>query len=113
MLSNQREFKHSSRRRPLNDSMCALSTGFPGRMKSTSMLRNTNAIENLNSGIVTHSRNVMRWQSGSMVVRWVSAGIVEAEQKFRRVQGYRDIAPLTKSLELIEAKEEAAAERVA
>jgi transposase-like protein len=76
-------------------------------------LRSTNAIENLNSGIVTYSRNVKRWQSGSMVVRWVSAGIVEAEKKFRRVQGYRDIAKLTKSLELIEAQEEAAAERVA
>jgi transposase-like protein len=76
-------------------------------------LRSTNAIENLNSGIATYSRNVKRWQTGSMVVRWVSAGIVEAEKKFRRVQGYRDIAKLMKSLELIEAKEEAAAERVA
>jgi transposase-like protein len=76
-------------------------------------LRSTNAIENLNSGIVTYSRNVKRWQGGSMVLRWVSAGIVEAEKKFRRVQGYRDIAKLTKSLELIEAQEEAAAERVA
>ena len=76
-------------------------------------LRSTNAIENLNSGIATYSRNVKRWQSGSMVVRWVSAGILEAEKKFRRIQGYRDIAKLTKSLELIEAKEEAAAERVA
>ncbi len=50
-------------------------------------LRSTNMIENLNSGIVTYSRNVKRWQSGSMVVRWTSAAIVEAEKKFRRVQG--------------------------
>ncbi len=48
-----------------------------------------------------------------MVVRWVGAAIVEAEKKFRRVQGYRDIEKLTKALEGIEAEDEAAAERVA
>ncbi len=76
-------------------------------------LRSTNAIENLNSGIATYSRNVKRWQGGSMVVRWVSAGIVEAEKKFRRVQGWRDIEKLTRALALIEDKPEATAERVA
>ena len=76
-------------------------------------LRSTNAIENLNSGIATYSRNVKRWQGGSMVVRWVSAAIVEAEKKFRRVQGYRDIGKLVTALTDLETKEEAAAERVA
>ncbi len=76
-------------------------------------LRTTNAIENLNSGIATYSRNVKRWQGGSMVVRWVSAAIVEAEKKFRRVHGWRDIEKLVRTLALIEDKEEAAAERVA
>ena len=76
-------------------------------------LRTTNAIENLNSGIATYTRNVKRWQGGSMVVRWVSAAIQEAEKKFRRVQGYRDIEKLTKALEGIEAEDEAAAKRVA
>ena len=76
-------------------------------------LRSTNAIENLNSGIATYSKNVKRWQSGSMVVRWASAAIVEAEKKFRRVQGWRDIEKLVTALEELEAKEEAAAQRVA
>jgi transposase-like protein len=76
-------------------------------------LRSTNAIENLNSGIATYSKNVKRWQNGSMVVRWVSAAIVEAEKKFRRVQGWRDIEKLVTALEELEAKDEAAAERVA
>jgi len=70
-------------------------------------------IENLNSGIVTYSRNVKRWQSGSMVVRWTSAAIVEAEKKFRRAQGWRDINALIAALSELESKEEAAAERVA
>ena len=76
-------------------------------------LRSTNAIENLNSGIATYSRNVKRWQSGSMVVRWTSAAIVEAEKKFRRVQGWRDIATLITALSEFENNEEAAAQRVA
>ncbi len=76
-------------------------------------LRTTNAIENLNSGIVTYSRNVKRWQNGSMVVRWVSAAIVEAEKKFRRVKGWRDIEKLIWALEANEQKQEADVKRVA
>ena len=76
-------------------------------------LRTTNAIENLNSGIVTYSRNVKRWQGGRMVVRWVSAAIVEAEKKFRRVKGWRDIEKLIRALEVKEQKQEAIAKRVA
>ena len=76
-------------------------------------LRSTNMIENLNSGIAAYSKNVKRWQGGSMVLRWVSAAIVEAEKKFRRVQGWRDIEKLVRALNVIEAKGEATAERVA
>ena len=76
-------------------------------------LRTTNAIENLNSGIATYSRNVKRWQGGSMVVRWVGGAIVEAEKKFRRVQGWRDIEKLVRALSVFEAEQEATAERVA
>jgi len=76
-------------------------------------LRSTNAIENLNSGIASYSKNVKRWQGGSMVVRWVGAAIVEAEKKFRRVHGWREIEKLVRALALIEDKEEATAERVA
>ena len=76
-------------------------------------LRSTNAIENLNSGIVSYSRNVKRWQGGRMVVRWVSAAIVEAEKKFRRVQGWRDIEKLVRALDATQQKQEAAAQSVA
>ncbi len=48
-----------------------------------------------------------------MVLRWVSAAIVEAEKKFRRVQGWRDIERLVRALNLFESKQEATAERVA
>jgi hypothetical protein len=48
-----------------------------------------------------------------MAVRWVSAAIQEAEKKFRRVQGFRDIEKLMKALKRVEAEDEAAAKRVA
>jgi hypothetical protein len=48
-----------------------------------------------------------------MVVHWVSAAIVEAEKKFRRVHGWRDSANLVTALSAREAKEETTTERVA
>jgi hypothetical protein len=48
-----------------------------------------------------------------MVVRWVSAAIRETQEKFPRLQGYRDIEKLTKVLEGIETEDDAVAKRVA
>jgi hypothetical protein len=44
---------------------------------------------------------------------WLDGRLVEAQKKFRRVQGWRDIEKLVTVLTDLEAKEEAAAERVA
>ncbi len=101
----------ASVREGLEETLTVQGLGIEGTLSRK--LRSTNAIENLNSGIATYSRNVKRWQGGSMVVRWLSAAIVEAEKKFRRVQGWRNIEKLVRALALIEDKEEAAAERVA
>jgi putative transposase len=101
----------ASVREGLDETLTLQRLGIGGRLYTK--LRSTNAIENLNSGVATYSRNVKRWQGGRMVVRWVSAAIVEAEKKFRRVQGWSDIEKLVRALDVFEAKEEAAAERVA
>lgn len=101
----------ASVREGLDQTLTLQRLGIGGRLYEK--LRSTNAIENLNSGIVTYSRNVKRWQGGSMVVRWVSAAIVETEKQFRRVQGWRDIEKLVRALAVLEATEEATAERVA
>ncbi len=37
-----------------------------------------------------------------MIVRWVSAALLEAERHSRRVRGYRDLQPLVRALEAIE-----------
>ena len=45
------------------------------------------------------SRNVKRWSSGEMAMRWTAAGMLEAEQQFRKVIGYRDLAKLAVAIE--------------
>lgn len=62
-------------------------------------LRTTNAIENLNGSIAIYTRNVKRWRGGSMIQRWVASALVEAEQKFRRVRGYRGLQELNRVLD--------------
>ena len=45
------------------------------------------------------SRNVKRWQSGDMCLRWTAAGMLEAERQFRKIIGYRDLAKLAIAVE--------------
>jgi hypothetical protein len=45
------------------------------------------------------SRNVKRWQSGEMALRWTAAGMLEAERQFRRIIGSRDLAKLAVAIE--------------
>jgi len=45
------------------------------------------------------SRNVKRWQSGEMALRWTAAGMLEAEQQFRKIIGYQQLAELAVAIE--------------
>ncbi len=50
--------------------------------------------------IVRHTqRNVKRWQDGDMRKRWTAAGMLVAEQQFRRIIGYKDLAKLVIAIE--------------
>jgi len=71
-------------------------------------LRSTNVIENLNGSVATYTRNVKRWQGGSMILRWVSSAVIDASERFRRVRGYRELDVLLAELLRIEADQEAA-----
>ena len=44
---------------------------------------------------------VKRWRDGDMRKRWCTAGLLRAESKFRRVNGYRHMSRLLKALESI------------
>lgn len=71
--------------------------GITGNPRTT--LQSTNAIELMISILRRTSRNVKRWQSGDMCLRWTAAGMLEAEQQFRRIICYSCLARLALAVE--------------
>src|SRR5947209_1132092 len=71
--------------------------GIRGALKRT--LQSTNPCESMIECVRRTSRNVKRWQSGEMALRWTAAGMLEAEHQFRRIIGYRDLAKLAVAIE--------------
>jgi transposase-like protein len=61
-------------------------------------LRSTNVIESCLSTVRHVTRNVKRWQGGDHIARWTAAGLLEAEKKFRKVKGYRELEVLRNKL---------------
>jgi transposase-like protein len=81
----------------LEETLTLTRLGIRGKLKTT--LQSTNPIESM-IGTVRHtSRNVKRWQSGDMCLRWTAAGMLEAEAQFRRIIGYSDLAKLAVAVE--------------
>jgi len=62
-------------------------------------LRSTNIIENLNGSVAHFARNVRRWRDGEMIVRWVATAVREAEKKFRRLKGHKEMPRLLAALD--------------
>ena len=61
-------------------------------------LATTNAAESLLSRTRHVKRNVKRWRSGRMMLRWLAAGVLEAVKGFRRLKGYADMPTLVAAL---------------
>jgi len=57
-----------------------------GALKRTP--QRTNPCESMIETVRRTSRNVKRWQSGKMCLRWTAAGMLEAERQFRRIIGH-------------------------
>jgi transposase-like protein len=87
----------ASLREGLEETLMLIELGVQGALYRT--LRSTNPIENLNGTLKRVARNVKRWRSGSMAIRWVVTGLLEAKKRFRRVKGYRDMPQLLAALE--------------
>jgi len=62
-------------------------------------LRSTNPIENLNGAVAHFAHNVRRWRNGAMIVRWVATAVREAETKFRRLRGHKEMPRLIAALD--------------
>jgi transposase-like protein len=86
-----------SLREGLLDTLTLMRLGITGQLAKT--LCSTNPCESMIE-IVRHTqRNVKRWQDGDMRKRWTAAGMLVAEQQFRRIIGYRDLATLVIAVE--------------
>ena len=68
-----------------------------GSLKRT--LASTNPVESMIEIVRRTQRNVKRWQSGDMALRWTAAGMSEAERQFRKIVGYKQLAPLVARIE--------------
>ena len=62
-------------------------------------LRSTNPIENLNGAVAHFAHNVRRWRDGAMLVRWVATAVRDAEHKFRRLRGHKEMPRLIAALD--------------
>lgn len=71
--------------------------GVRGDLRKT--LASTNACGPIIECVRRTARNVKRWQSGDVCLRWTAAGVLETEQQFRRVIGHRDLAKLAVAVE--------------
>ena len=101
-LASQLESDHpgaaGSLREGLDDTLTLIGLGVkPGALHRT--LCSTNPIENLIGGTKGIARNVKRWRGGRMVLRWSVTGLIEAEKKFRRIRGHRDLPLLIAALD--------------
>lgn len=105
----------ASLREGLDETLTVMGLGLSHAL--TRSLSTTNPIENMNDRIRATARRVKRWDGGTMILRWVLVGVLEAERGFRRLKGYKDMSALitrlqkndaTKSPTSVDAQQEAA-----
>ena len=85
-----------SLREGLAETFTVARLGVPPTLART--LRSTNAVESMIEICRDHSRNVKRWDGGSMALRWCAAGLLEAKKQFRRVNGHLHLKALRAAL---------------
>jgi transposase-like protein len=102
----------ASLREGMEETLTVVRLGVHAKLRQT--LSNTNVMESAFSVVEQVTGRVKRWRPGDMRWRWCVAGLLHAEQHFRRVDGYRHIPALLKALERnASPKEIDTAERVA
>jgi putative transposase len=87
----------SSLREGMEETLTLTRLGVTGSLKRT--LESTNPCESMLEIVRRTQRNVKRWSSGEMALRWTAAGMLEAERQFRKISGYRDLATLVIAIE--------------
>jgi putative transposase len=70
--------------------------GLPAQLRRS--LACTNIIENVMGTVRQVSRNVKRWQSASMALRWTAAAMLEAKKGFRKLKAFKQLPALRAAL---------------
>ena len=87
----------NSLREGMEETLTVTRLRITGKLKRT--LQTTNPCESMISTVRAINRNVKNWSSGEMTMRWTAAGMLEAETRFRKVEGYRGLANLAIAIE--------------
>jgi transposase-like protein len=99
-LARQLESAHpgaaASVREGLEETTTLIALRVAGALHRT--LRSTNPIENMNGSFKYMARRVRRWSGGKMAERWMATALIEAEKKFRRVRGHKEMPALVRAL---------------
>lgn len=86
----------ASLREGMEETLTVVRLGVHADLRKT--LDNTNVMESTFSVVEQVTGRVKRWRPGDMRWRWCVAGLLHAEQHFRRVDGYQHIAALLAAL---------------
>ena len=87
----------------LDEILTVTRLGLPSELRRS--LACTNIIENLMGTIRRVGRNVKRWRSTTMALRWTAAAMQEAKKGFRRLKAYKQLPALRAALAAHYAKE--------
>jgi putative transposase len=87
----------SSLREGMEETLTVVKLGLPELLRKT--LATTNPIESALSITRAVTGRVTRWREGNMRLRWCAAGLLRAEEKFRRIKGFRHLSELARALQ--------------
>jgi putative transposase len=102
-LDHKRPGAAASLREGLEQTLTVTRLGIGGSLLQT--VESTNPMESMIEIVRDHATRVKRWRSGEMALRWAAAGVLAAENQFRRVKGYRELPQLARALERATAEE--------
>ena len=99
-LARRLEKQHAGATASLREGMAEMFTvnrlGVPKSLWRS--LTSTNIIDSTFNGPRRRTRNVTRWQSSDMVLRWAAASLLEREARFNRLPGYKQLWRLAEIL---------------
>lgn len=95
-LDNINSSAAGSLREGLEETLTVHKLGVTGELRKT--LSNTNFVESPFSIAKPRTRRVKRWRNSSQILRWSATALLEAERRFKRVKGFRQLKDLAKKL---------------